>query len=252
MKPLLDINNDYDTLPRAKKLAEISKVFYAKFDDDFDSLFFICFSNLGKKNGEGMIVNNDVDGIGLPLGYRYGDIDWGSSKLKNALRLGDGYQGVLDGILLHEFAHNWGNFIFLDDIDSMNTHTIGAHWGLSNAGGVLGGFKEVRQIGPNSYNASLFSNKIGFGLAGNFDIPYSDIELYLMGFKSAEELRSTNFQLDIYTGGSVDNTYSINTSLDGNFTATGKVSYSIDDIISKYGPVLLTLLFRKNISKRPL
>jgi hypothetical protein len=57
---------------------------------------------------------------------------------------------------------------------------------------------------------------------------------YLMGLKSAEELKSAGFKLDIYTGGSVNSRY--DNSPDGNFTATGMKSYTIDDIINTYGP----------------
>jgi hypothetical protein len=216
------------------ELAGINKTFYMKFNGEFDFILMVCFSELADNdpNGYHNIVSNDASGIGLPIGKVYNNWDL-SSKLKGFSLLGK-VDFIYQGTLLHEMSHQWATHIFLDEINSMNTHQIYNHWGLSNAGGVFGGFKEVRKIGENKYQGILYPNKAGFSLTANFDVPFSDIELYLMGFKSAQELRSTGFKLDIYTGGSVNSPY--DSSPDGNFTATGKVSYTIDDIISRYGP----------------
>jgi hypothetical protein len=225
-----------DHSTRAEKVSAISKIFYTKFADEYDFLFFVCFSNLGgETNGEAMMINNEVTGIG-PVNSYADSLDWGSpSKLKSSLFLEGGDKGIFYGILLHELSHKWMTHIYSSDINDISTHMIGSHWGLSNAGGVLGGFKEVRKVAANtnSYKASISPNKAGFGLTANFDVPYSDIELYLMGLKSAQELRDVGFQLDIYTGGSVDSLW--DGSPDGYFTATGKVSKTIDEIISEYG-----------------
>jgi hypothetical protein len=229
---------------RTEEMKRISKIFYTKYDDEYDFLFFVCFSDKGgETSGEAKIINNEVTGIGLPT-YSDGPA-WGSpSKLQNCLLLEGGYQGIFHGTLLHELSHRWMVHIFSNEINSVISHKnrIGSHWGLSNAGGVLGGFKDVRQVGTNvgtnSYNASVSPNKKGFGLTANFDVPFSDIELYLMGLKSAQELRDADFQLDIYTGGSVDDNVYDNTR-DGNFTAKYEeiVSKDIDDIIQASGGV---------------
>jgi hypothetical protein len=217
------------------KLANIGRTFYTKFDDEYDFLVFVCLSNLGDSgNGSWYTLNNDVTGIGLELGRPWYGSGWqdSPSKLKGSLFIA-GENGIFNGVLLHEIGHKWIAHIFSSEIDSLTTHQLGgSHWGLSNAGGVLGGFKEVKEVGSNRYQGSI-DNKNGFGLTANFGLSFSDIELYLMGLKSAEELRANNFRLNIYTGGSVNSQW--DQSPDGYFTATGMNSYSIDDIIAKYG-----------------
>jgi hypothetical protein len=120
---------------------------------------------------------------------------------------------------------------------------------VSNAGGQLGGFKYVRVVEENSggvagrtkYQASMYDNTNrldgsfiygGFGdyANGGNSIPYSDIELYLMGFVSAEELREKNFRLDIYSGNDYDESFD-----DGYFYSKKVTSYTIDDIIELNG-----------------
>ncbi|GHT06040.1 hypothetical protein AGMMS49525_13950 [Bacteroidia bacterium] len=59
---------------------------------------------------------------------------------------------------------------------------------------------------------------------------YSDIELYVMGMKSAQELRDSSFHLDIYSGNSYDSSYG-----DGYFYSTDKTVYTVDDLITLKG-----------------
>jgi hypothetical protein len=76
----------------------------------------------------------------------------------------------------------------------------------------------------------------GFGIDANGGngLPYSDIELYLMGMKSVQELRVANFKLDVYSGNSVDITGDF-TFAKGYFYSTKVDSYSIDKIIQING-----------------
>jgi hypothetical protein len=122
------------------ELAGICKTFYTKFNDEFDFIFMVCFSNLVVTDihnitGYHNIVFNDATGIGLRMGVQ-NDIWDLPSKLKGFSLL-DRTDIVYSGMLLHEMSHQWLTHIFEDEINAGN------HWGLSNAGGVMGGFKEV-------------------------------------------------------------------------------------------------------------
>jgi hypothetical protein len=124
------------------------------------------------------------------------------------------------------------------------------HWGLSNANGQAGGFQYARTVEENSggvkgktlYQASRRqeTNRDGsFKYGGGFGVnanegngsQYSDIELYLMGLKSEQELRDANFQLDVYSG----NEYEADAFKNGYFYSTAKKTYTIDDIVARNG-----------------
>ena len=64
-------------------------------------------------------------------------------------------------------------------------------------------------------------------------MPYSDIELYLMGMKSANDLRNVGFSLNVYSGLSADNAESF--YYENYFYATDITSYSIDNLIALNG-----------------
>jgi hypothetical protein len=220
-------------------LAEISNKVYAKFHDDFDFILFVL--NTKKDNaiinalgfyGINVKVSNNVKGLGNDT-YSYGSYYGSAEKLKSMMYL-PYYDAITYGPSLHEVAHNWAAFFATYNVD--NTPCID-HWGVSNAGGQLGGFKYVQEVptsdGTKEYQGSMDGTyKDGFktGGYGSNNIPYSDIELYLMGMIGAEELRANDFRLDIYTGLS-----SSNTSGPGYFKATGKNSYTIDKLISLKG-----------------
>jgi uncharacterized protein YjdB len=192
-------------------------------------------------------VSNSVQGLGQTI---YSNATaWGSSgKLKSVMFLPH-YNFILYGPSLHELCHNWGAFIC--PTYSLYGDPYGGHWGVSNAGGQLGGFKYIRTIeencdgiaGKTKYQASMDPRKRadgsflkpGFGdyANGGNSVPYSDIELYLMGMKSAQELRDANFRLDIYSGNSYDYTQE---GWDNRyFYSTGITSYTIDDLIALQG-----------------
>ena len=243
------------------ELQKISKLVYSKFNDDFDFIFFVLntpfdvdiVNQLGY--GSNFCVSNDVQGIGSPI---YNNMsEWGSSgKLKSAMFF-PWNEAILIGPTLHELCHNWAAFIkptpYMPDNTPMDeTSWYNPHWGVSNAGGQLGGFKYVRKVEENSggeqgktlYQASMYhyTNPDGSFMLGGFGldanggngIPYSDIELYLMGMKSAQELRDDDFIFDIYSGNdySFDGEYSF---LEGYFYSTTKTSHTIDDIIALNG-----------------
>jgi hypothetical protein len=228
-------------------LRQISSNVYAKFNDDFDFIFFVL--NSSDKNtmvnalgfyGVNVRVSNSVKGLGLSVGSSASS--YGSAGELKSLMYFPYDEAIKWGPSLHEVAHNWAANIFptyyLD-----NTRCY-SHWGVSNAGGQLGGFKHIREVstsdGVTEYQASMYpaTNSDGSFKNGGFGeyanggngIPYSDIELYLIGMIGADELPK-DFSLDIYTGLSYDE----NTVDDGYFKATGFDSYTIDQIISEKG-----------------
>jgi hypothetical protein len=236
------------------ELMEISNSIYKKFNDDFDFIFFVLdkddrsiINSLGFY-GVNLGISNDVGGIGLEISS--GSRDWGSDgKLKSVMYF-PSYDAILRGPTLHELAHNWAAYIcptyFPDN------SRAGVHWGVSNAGGQLGGFKYVRVVEENSggvlgrtkYQASMYEDTNrrdgsfrygGFGVYANNgnSIPYSDVELYLMGMISEQELRDKNFTLDIYSENDYDESFD-----DGYFYSSKVTSYTIDDIIELSGPRL--------------
>jgi hypothetical protein len=242
-----------------EELDNIAGRIYTLFEDRFDFLLFVFNTNdrsVGKgigKDGMSSPVNNDVDGIGLPktrFAHSFSKVD-SVKTLKSWIYL-PRYNNI-PGNALHEIAHTWAAHIKpAGEKPGELRHLVDAtsgHWFYSNAGGQLGGFKYVRKVetkgGRTVYQGSMSPDTWwddSFD-AGGFDparayrpyTPYSDIELYLMGMKSAQELRDAGFTLDLYTGIGIDSDGDY-PSDEGYFSATGVTSYTIDDIIALHGP----------------
>lgn len=234
------------------ELVDITKQIYSKFNDDFDFIFYV----LDKPQSEEILsalefyavnmgVSNAVQGIGKVV-YQQ-STHWGSANKLKSVMYFPMYDAIQRGPSLHEICHNWAASIC--PTYGLDGTPYEGHWGVSNAGGQLGGFKNIRTVEKNSggvagktlYQASFSSDKnsdgsftSGFGTVANGgNAPlYSDIELYTMGMKSAQDLRNANFKLDIYLGCSYDNS----TAGLGYFWATGVKSYTIDDLIALNGP----------------
>ena len=214
-----------------KELWDITKnKIYSKFKDDFDYIFYVLNgTNTGQLGFEGRKMTVRIDYENTSLYTRKGNTDeyyeeWGSdNKLKSVFYFPK-YDAIKEGPSLHEFAHHWGAEICED--------TPG-HWGASSAGGQLGGFKYVRETGGNQYQGSMNGSWTdGFGKNGyrKNAYPYSDIELYLMGFKSAQDLRDANFKLDVY----LNNGFTPSVSNNGTFIANKINSYTIDDLMKSF------------------
>ena len=234
------------------RLKAITNLVYSKLNDDFDFVFYVLNTPIDEniKNQLGFYglnsrVSNNVQGLGT--GQHDLTAEWGSEgKLISALYF-TYYDAIAAGPSLHELLHSWSSFI-------CPTYDLGkkqylAHWGISNANGQAGGFQFVRVVeencdgvaGKTLYQASRDpkTNRDGSFKNGGFGVnanegngsPYSDIELYLMGLKSAQELRDVNFNLDIYSG----NDYQAESFANGYFYSTNKKTYTIDDLITRNG-----------------
>ena len=239
-----------------KELQEITKKIFTKFNDDFDFIFYVLDSPLDQNIisslgfwGVQFNIKNDIEGLGSD--FSDNSSTWGTAGKLNSAMFFPFADAIIMGPTLHELAHKWAAYI-VPTYDPENEFN-GSHWGVSNAGGQLGGFKYIREVEQNSggqqgrtkYQASFRSNETntdgtfkqpGFGVDANGGngLPYSDIELYLMGMKSAQELRNSGFRLDIYNGNDIeyegDNSFA-----NGYFYSRTKTSYTIDDIIAING-----------------
>lgn len=216
----------------AKREALVQEI-YQKFDDKFDFIFFILNETSRPANlpyaGELIGISNVVTGIGLPIynnAAAYGSL----GKLKSVMAL-TSKESLLYGPSLHELAHNWANFII--DTKGWNgsaEYDIGAHWGFTggNTKGQLGGFQESTlqtNIGgnPDKYSVGSF-----YGIAnGGNSVPYTDLELYLMGMIPLTEV--ANF--DVFRGLSQVSTVGSNIE----FTASTRVTYDNAKILSDAG-----------------
>jgi hypothetical protein len=124
---------------------------------------------------------------------------------------------------LHELAHAWANFA----VDT----GLPAHWNFSSSGGgQLGGFdgQTLQDLGGGRYQAT--NGKPGFttfgqNANGGNSVPYSDLELYLMGMRAAA---GTPDLLVANSPAFVD-------PANGIFSATGFTTHTIDSIIARLG-----------------
>ena len=207
------------TLPYESLTAE----FYRRFEDVFDFLIIVLNLKPGEFRdgylGLSIGVSNDVRGIGEKI-FSYPQYGSGG-KLKSIVKLVE-YDGILEGPLLHEIMHLWGNAII---------RPFG-HWGFTSADGQLGGFarETLRELGNDRYSAADFP-AFGYAYQGK---AYSPIELYLAGFIEADavpDLLVAENASFVREGGRIARTE------EGHpiFTATAITTLTIEDIISEHG-----------------
>jgi hypothetical protein len=222
----------------------ISRV-YEYFNDDFDFIELALDRDIWQAEwmysdlpsaGMNWPVSNNVQGIG---GTYSNSTWWGSAgKLKSIIYTPGGFGSN------HELGHQWVNYIiptyFVDNQSS------GSHWGITHlvnngSTSVMGGYRYMRQAGTG-YGKTKYqgsnrpdTNPDGSFIYGSYDVgtidgSFSDIDLYLMGLKSAQELRNNNFRMDVYSD------FSYEADVEQGYFYAGKVtSYTIDDIIRLNG-----------------
>jgi hypothetical protein len=224
-------NDEFST--DAKRQAIVQDI-YQKFDDKFDFIFLILnettmpsyYSYVGKC----YTTSNSTTGIGISTFNS--DVSYCSAgRLKAVIALAQ-KDYLMNGPSLHELMHNWGNRI-ISTVDWNGTSQYDAipHWGFtggSNAG-QLGGFKQSTlqtNVGgnPNKYRASLFG---GFANGGN-SVPYSDLELYLMGLIPLTDVAD----FDVFSG--ITQKTTIGTDIT-EFTASTRVNYNAAKILTDAG-----------------
>lgn len=183
----------------ANNRQSIFESLYKKMNDDFDFIFVVTNDDdLVSGNstyGMNMQVSNDVEGIGLSK-YNNTTHNKLGEKVKSVIWL-PARRLVKTGPSLHELAHNWGAYAFKTnaferDGDNMNEIDYAGHWGVSSVGGQLGGFDEFKSNvdGKSNKYQGLILGTPGFGQNANWgnSVPYSNLELYLMGLIPPEEV----------------------------------------------------------------
>ena len=212
---------------------KITKKIYDVFKDSFDFIFFVMNTDQRPTKipfGQLIKVSNAVKGVGIRI-YSNASQYGSAGKLKAVMQLGR-KDYLLFGPSLHELMHNWGNFI----LDTKMLNAAGKevngkpHWGVSDVGGQLGGFDRATfqknvDGNPNKYSGRIGKRPyFGFNSNGGNGLPYSNLELYLMGLLPKSEVKPVK----VFSGISADKA---EFGKKGAFTATKMVEYSIDQIV---------------------
>ena len=199
--------------------SEIALRLYERFEDDFD--FIIVGDQWDSGFGWFVGVSNDVSGIGQSLfdaSATYGS----SGRLKGIVHMAS-RRAIDGGWSLHEFGHNWANNLSL-------IPSVSHHWDYSNVGGLLGGWAPgtLENLGGDMYRGL---DPRGFTFwqpnGANNSWPYGNLELYLMGLISAEEVGH-----DIL----IANEFAWVDESMGTFQASGFTTVTMDQIVAAEGP----------------
>lgn len=197
----------------------VSNKVYEHFNDDFDFIIILNVEESQPNNlyyGLSTPAQNDIEGLGRNIWDN--SASFGSSgNLKTVIHM-PRVEYIRNGPFLHEIQHYWSNHGLIPTAS-------GGHWGYSSAGGQLGGFDEIEDLGGNTYRGSV-DGEVGFGTVANGgnSVPYSNLELYAMGLIGPDELES------------VQVAENPNSTADfGVFTADGITTHTAADIIADNG-----------------
>ena len=206
---------------------QITKILYSNLEDEFDFIMLAannktCCSDAGFY-GRFRGVQNMTKGLGKSIYDSTGS--YGSSgRLQGVIHFPYLY-GLTGGPGLHEIAHNWGN-------DLIKTE-VGGHWGYSNVGGQLGGWQpnSLVTLGDGIYQTKgpLDTEPSSWGsfANGGNSVPYSNLELYIMGMIGADEV---DYDIKIAEGFEWTDDFS-----QGIFNASSISTLTMDQIIADKG-----------------
>ncbi len=182
------INSNGDL--KREQIAQITKELYKKFRDDFDFIFIVSDAkNRTKYTYSGLYfsVKNDTRGIGKEM-FDYSRAYGSEGRLQGVIHF-PSIEKFDKGPKLHELLHRWGNSVISWRVNGRVSH----HWGYNgfDRRGQLGGFEmsTLRVEEGNFEDGGVFSaDTFGTNANGGDGLPYSSIELYLMGLISADEV----------------------------------------------------------------
>lgn len=223
-------------------VSRVTRPIYQQFKDDFDFIAFVLDIDQvpeGQPSGQHCPVSNDVQGIGKSA-WNSANAYASAGKLKGHFTLWN-RTFMEDGPFLHEFMHQYANSLFTTQrIESGEAVDETGHWGFSGCGGQLGGFDQstlqanVDGI-AGKYKASMPGRQSFSGIAnGGNSVPFSNLELYLMGMIPEAEL--TPF--DVFSGLAIDAADGDpdEGTWNGKFRATSRVRYTREKIVADFGP----------------
>lgn len=200
-------------------LKQVSEKAYEYLNDDFDFLIILSVEAVKPPDlffGRSTGVQNAVEGLGSST-YNNSSAYGSAERLKSIIYMPRS-EYIKSGPFLHEIAHTWGNNGFIPT-------TVSGHWGYASTAGQLGGFDELEELGGNRYQGKLNgSNGFGSFANGGNSIPYSNLELYLLGLISADALEPIQVAVN-----------PVWESNDGIFTADAITTYTAADLITENG-----------------
>lgn len=173
-------------------LKRYTQSIYGEFPDEFDFIVFV----LNEKEypadlnyaGISYPISSTESGIGVNP-FDNTDYYGSNGKLQNILYMPN-KNGLRSGPFLHEICHRWANHAF-HTIDMGGNECV-AHWGLTggNTPGQLGGFDQNELIRNVDGDSTKFV-VTDFGTTANYgnSVPYTDLELYLMGMLPLSDVR---------------------------------------------------------------
>lgn len=228
---------DNDDFNDDSKRTALVKDLYRTFRDEFDFIFLV----LNEKDapdaldyyGELISVANATSGLGqnkFDLTKDYGS----AGRLKSVMALAD-FSALAQGPSLHELMHTWANFgIKAGGYEPAQGgggtpySDYRPHWGFTggNTAGQLGGFRQSTlkanvDGNPKRYQAEDFGQ---YANGGN-TVPYSEMEMYLMGLIPAGQVAPFDVFRDITAYDPQKNTWEANT----------RVRYDSARILSELG-----------------
>jgi hypothetical protein len=249
-KNIIALVSEEDFKLWCKGFASLQSIFiplYSKMNDDFDFVFLIPNTNeqISGSNVAGYSagVSNSVKGIGKPI-YDNSKYYGSSGRLKSFIWLPK-RSSLKNGPSLHEIMHQWANYL-IDSRALLYDNTSpsglkeykygamnGSHWGLSSVGGQLGGFDKLTTNVDgevNKYQGTLSNRPIWWQNAnGGNSIPYANLELYLMGLISPEEIIPVKFFYKL-SAKNQDEFYN-----QGKFYSDSVVTFSAEKIMNNAG-----------------
>ena len=182
----------------------ITNILFKHFEDEFDFIMIAsgcskigpCVKNNGGTYGVSYGVKNNVTGIAREL-FDYSD-DYGSNGKLKSVHYYPHLNGITMGPSLHELMHTWASKLeILDGYRGDPELVCPGHWGWTNIGGQLGGWKHgsLQALSNGSYQAQGPNNTKQFdglvngnsGVSSN-SFSYSNFELYMMGIIGADEV----------------------------------------------------------------
>lgn len=214
--------------------SDVTKKVYQYMKDDFDFIFFISNEDELPATvpyyGKFAYVSNNIQGIGQSIFDHTGSFG-SAGKLQGVMHI-PYRSGLRYGPSLHEFMHNWGNNALQTGIYTQDgpINNYSGHWGFTGGStpGQLGGFAQSSLLtnvngDPNRYSVLSF----GYNANGGNSVPYSKLELYLMGMIPASEVSTFDLFRDITSVTGVGDRYE--------FTANTRETYNGASLEAKLG-----------------